>query len=142
MSDVELLARLIQCEAGGEGEDGMKAVATVVVNRLNEYRGEYGRQNTLNDVIFADKQFTCAMTEVRGQYNPQNLYNAVPTQENYDIAEWALSGQKLGMVSEALWFFNPYNVKCPDTFPNPNGAYVIRIGDHCFYDPKQGYYST
>ena len=24
-SDRELLARLIQCEAGGEGEDGMKA---------------------------------------------------------------------------------------------------------------------
>ena len=29
-SDRELLARLIQCEAGGEGEDGMKAVAGVV----------------------------------------------------------------------------------------------------------------
>ena len=28
-SDRELLARLIQCEAGGEGEDGMKAVAGV-----------------------------------------------------------------------------------------------------------------
>ncbi len=29
-SDRELLARLIQCEAGGEGENGMKAVAGVV----------------------------------------------------------------------------------------------------------------
>ena len=26
-SDRELLARLIECEAGGEGENGMKAVA-------------------------------------------------------------------------------------------------------------------
>ena len=26
-SDVELLARLIMCEAGGEGEDGMRAIA-------------------------------------------------------------------------------------------------------------------
>ena len=31
----ELLARLIQCEAGGEGENGMKAVAGVVMNRVN-----------------------------------------------------------------------------------------------------------
>ena len=31
----ELFARLIQCEAGGEGDDGMRAVATVVMNRAN-----------------------------------------------------------------------------------------------------------
>ena len=29
----ELLARLIQCEAGGEGTAGMQAVATVIMNR-------------------------------------------------------------------------------------------------------------
>ena len=29
-SDRELIARLIQCEAGGEGDNGMRAVATVV----------------------------------------------------------------------------------------------------------------
>ena len=29
----ELLARLIKCEAGGEGDDGMAAVASVVRNR-------------------------------------------------------------------------------------------------------------
>lgn len=33
-SDRELLARLIQCEAGGEGDNGMKAVASVVMNRV------------------------------------------------------------------------------------------------------------
>ena len=40
-SDRELLARLIQCEAGGEGEDGMKAVAGVVMNRVHAKGGEY-----------------------------------------------------------------------------------------------------
>ena len=34
-SDRELIARLVQCEAGGEGENGMKAVATVIMNRVN-----------------------------------------------------------------------------------------------------------
>ena len=34
-SDRELIARLVQCEAGGEGENGMKAVATVIMKRVN-----------------------------------------------------------------------------------------------------------
>jgi hypothetical protein len=43
MTDRELFARLIKCEAGGEGEDGMKAVATVIMNRVHIDRGEYLR---------------------------------------------------------------------------------------------------
>ncbi len=35
----ELLARLIQCEASGEGTVGMQAVATVVMNRANAATG-------------------------------------------------------------------------------------------------------
>ena len=34
-SERELLARIIQCEAGGEGDNGMKAVATFIMNRVN-----------------------------------------------------------------------------------------------------------
>ena len=50
-SDRELLARLIECEAGGEGENGMKAVASVVMNRVRSTGGEYARgagQHPLN----------------------------------------------------------------------------------------------
>ena len=39
-SDRELLARLIQCEAGGEGDAGMRGVAGVVMNRVNIQGGE------------------------------------------------------------------------------------------------------
>ena len=42
-SDRELIARLVQCEAGGEGDNGMKAVASVVMNRVNVPNGEYAR---------------------------------------------------------------------------------------------------
>ena len=65
MNDVELLARIIQCEAGGEGEDGMRAVASVVMNRVRQTGGEYGRYNTVNDVIFAPRQFECATDQDR-----------------------------------------------------------------------------
>ena len=35
----ELFARLIQCEAGGEGTAGMQAVATVIMNRATVTEG-------------------------------------------------------------------------------------------------------
>ncbi len=142
MSDEELLARIIQCEAGGEGEDGMKAVATVIVNRLNQTKGEYGRQKTLGDVIFAPVQFDCARESIRGKYNPQNIYNMRPEQVHYDIAQWALGGNKLPIVADALWYFNPYKPSCKSNFPNNSGEFGIRIGGHCFYLPTNEYYKT
>ena len=33
-SDRELIARIVQCEAGGEGDNGMRAIATVIMNRV------------------------------------------------------------------------------------------------------------
>ena len=46
----ELFARLIQCEAGGEGEYGMSAVATVIMNRATVTYGEFSRVNNGGDV--------------------------------------------------------------------------------------------
>lgn len=85
-SDVELLARIVECEAGGEGETGMKAVASVVMNRVQVDYGEYGRLYTIREVVFQKGQFTCAMETVGGVYNYQNIYNMRPTQLHYDIA--------------------------------------------------------
>ena len=70
----ELLARIIQCEAGGEGLTGQQAVATVVMNRVHVAGGEYLRtgQGDIQNVIFQPYQFDCARTEIGGQYNTQN----------------------------------------------------------------------
>ena len=66
----ELLARLIQCEAGGEGEIGMKAVAGVVMNRVNILGGEYQRvgQGSLQNIVFQPGQFTCLAETVGGTF--------------------------------------------------------------------------
>ena len=57
-SDRELLARLIQCEAGGEGENGMKAVAGVVMNRVHAKGGEYARvgQGSIRNIIRSEER--------------------------------------------------------------------------------------
>ena len=138
-SDQELLARIIQCEAGGEGESGMKAVASVVMNRVEVDYGEYGRLYTIREVVFQKGQFTCAMETVGGQYNMQNIYNMRPTQVHYDIANWAMAGNRLTNLGFALWFYNPFSVICRENFPSRVGQLAIRIGAHCFYNPTEAY---
>ena len=141
-SDLELLARLIQCEAGGEGDTGMEAVASVVMNRVNVDYGEYGRLDTIHEVVFQPYQFTCAMEVVGGVYNMQNIYNMRPEAQHYAIAEWAIAGNRLDGLGYALWFFNPYSDTCRANFPSRVGEFVVRIGDHCFYDPTSYYADT
>ena len=143
-SDRELLARLIQCEAGGEGENGMKAVAGVVMNRVNARGGEYARvgQGSIRNIIFQPYQFVCASETEGGAYNPQNIYNMRPTQVHYDIANWAMAGNRLTNLGFALWFYNPFSVICRENFPSRVGQLAIRIGDHCFYNPTEAYALT
>ena len=143
MTDLELLARIIQCEAGGEGEVGMKAVACVVMNRVNITYGEYGRlEPTVRAVIYQPGQFDCARETIRGQYNPQNIYNMLPEPIHYDIAEWAMVGNRVTGLGEALWYFNPFSPNCRPNFPSNVGVFVLRIGNHCFYNPTAAYAET
>lgn len=68
MDDRELLARIVKCEAGGEGENGMKAVASVVMNRVNVSSGEYQRigQGSLRRIIYQEGQFDCVRPVLGG----------------------------------------------------------------------------
>ena len=141
-SDPELLARLVMCEAGGEGENGMKAVASVVMNRVNITYGEYGRIHTLRNIVYQKGQFQCASETLGGRQNLQNIYNMRPEQIHYDIANWAIAGNRLTNLGFALWFFNPYSSSCQQYFPTRVGQFVIRIGDHCFYNPTDAYADT
>lgn len=143
-SDLELLARLIQCEAGGEGDTGMAAVASVVMNRVRASAGEYARvgQGSIRKIILQPGQFTCAMETVRGQPNQQNIYNMRLEDVQYQIAQWAMAGGRVINLGQALWFFNPYSPTCRPNFPSEVGVYVTRIRNHCFYNPTAAYYDT
>ena len=137
-SDRELLARLIQCEAGGEGEDGMKAVAGVVMNRVHAKGGEYARvgQGSIRNIIFQPYQFVCASETEGGAYNPQNIYNMRPEQIHYDIADWAIAGNRLPDVADSLWFYNPFGPTCRSFFPSKVGYWQTRIGDTASIIPQ------
>lgn len=141
----ELFARLLQCEAGGEGDDGMKGVASVIMNRVNVPYGEFFRllHGDVRAAIMQAGQFTCVKEVVGGQYNAQNIYNMNPTEIHYDIADWALSGNTLGAVANCLWYYNPFSPSCGSFFPPGNtGVIFNRINQHCYYIPTQKYAQT
>lgn len=141
----ELFARLIKCEAGGEGLDGMRAVAAVVMNRVNVAYGQYLRegQGDLRKVIEQECEFTCLKPNLFGQVNPQTVWSSNPEEIHYEVADWALAGNKLPGVEQCLWYYNPYSPTCAPYFP-PNGSGVIntRIALHCFYIPTSAYAQT
>lgn len=141
----ELFARLLKCEAGGEGENGMKAVATVIMNRVDVAYGQYLRtgQGSLRNVIEEPGEFTCLMSTVGGEVNPQTIWATSPEQIHYDIADWALAGNRLSGAVECLWYMNPYTPTCPPYFPyNKSGVEFNRIVEHCFYQPTSLYAQT
>ena len=87
-------------------------------------------------------QFVCASETEGGAYNPQNIYNMRPEQIHYDIADWAIAGNRLPDVADSLWFYNPFGPTCRSFFPSKVGYWQTRIGDHCFYNPTDAYYQT
>lgn len=92
----------------GEGDNGMKAVASVIMNRVNVPDGEYARVSqggNIRNILFQEGQFDCARETIRGSYNSQNIYNMVPTDLHYYIADWALAGNRLNEIDNCLWYF-------------------------------------
>lgn len=145
-SDRELLAKMLKCEAGGEGDVGMYAVATVIVNRAQVPYGEFSRVSNggnIRAIMTQPGQFTCMKTEIGGAYNAQNVYNMDPDQIHYDIADWAISGNTHGSVGNSLFYFNPFKPTCVSYFPSGGvGSFYSRVGQHCFYAPTEKYSKT
>lgn len=142
----ELFARIIQCEAGGEGDNGMRGVSTVIMNRTNIPFGEFARVSNGGDlraILEQPGQFNCMRDTLGGRYNSQNVWNMDPQEIHYEIADWAISGGILGGVDNSLFFYNPYSPTCATYFP-PGGVGVLhnRINQHCFYTPTERYRNT
>lgn len=141
----ELFARMIKCEAGGEGLGGMQAVATTIMERVHVPYGEYLRigQGNLRLILEQPGQFTCFMPTIGGQPNPQTVWSNPPEQIHFEVADWALSGNVHPGAADTLWYMNPYTVVCPSYFPyNRTGVQFNRINQHCFFIPTALYAQT
>ena len=109
-SDVELLAALIQCEAGGESYEGQLAVGAVVMNRVRS--GAY--PSTVSGVIYASGQFTPAL--------------------NGKVAARVANGIKASCIQAAqAAIAGESNIGGFTHFRRNNGRAGIVIGNHVFY---------
>ena len=118
--DIELMAKLVSAESIGEPYDGKVAVASVVLNRTLDP----SFPNTIKDVIFQKKAFSCVRN---GQINAnanQDCYNAV-----YD----AIKGHD--PTNQALFFYNPSTATCNWMKQTPKFNKTT-IGHHTFFKIK------
>lgn len=126
--------------------DGMRAVATAVMNRVRVPNGEYHRvcQGDLRKVIVQACQFSCYKTVIGGTQNNQNIWVTTPEDVHYQVADWAMNGGiYTGVGSNTLWYMNPFRPDCPNFFPyNKTGYWFTRMRQHCFYNPTEAYSQT
>jgi len=140
----ELLARIIRCEAEGEGENGMRAVATIIMNRVNTADGEYQRvgQGNIRTIMLQPNQFHCTSEILKGVPTTRNIYTTPPEPIHYEIADWVLGGGKFFGITNSLWYLNP-QYQCANNFPvNKSGKYFTSVNQHCFYSPTLKYKTT
>ena len=93
-SDVNLLARLITAEAGGESYDGMLSVGAVVVNRVQSSQWPNNISGVINQVSNGYYQFTPVMN---------GMINKAPSNAATKAAYEALKGTD--PTNGALYFF-------------------------------------
>lgn len=121
--DTKLLARIIYAEAGGEPYEGMKAVGTVIMNRVADSRFP----NTIREVIFAKGQFD----PVKNGGNAK--FNGEPSAEALNAATEVINGYR-SFGAEVVYFYNPRT--STDGWIVRNTVTVKMIGGHAFAKSK------
>ena len=94
VSDVALLAAIIQCEAGSS-YDGMMAVGTVIMNRVSSSRFP----NTIKEVVYQRSQFgpvtNGSLSRVLAEGASSSAYSA---------AQEILGGKRVSKIKDCLFF--------------------------------------
>lgn len=96
-SDLEKLATIVYCEAGGQQYEGKVAVANVVLNRVASPKFP----NDIDSVLRGDRQFQPVGS---GKYDRLLNSGRIP-QSCYDAAQEAMDG--ISYVGDCLYFKNP-----------------------------------
>ncbi len=107
--EMDLLAAIIQCEAGGESHTGKVAVGAVIMNRVRDGRFP----NTITDVVYQSGQFSPVASGILASVLSQGARS-----DCYQAAQEALNGSN--PIGGALYF-------------NSGSGRGIQIGNQHFY---------
>lgn len=108
-SDLDLMAAIIECEAGGESYEGKVGVGAVIMNRIRS--GEF--PNTLSEVIYQSGQFEPAWT---GKLS--NVLSRGASEACYAAAQDVFAGANT--IGDRLFF-------------HAGGGSGLTIGNQTFY---------
>ena len=134
MSELEILARTIEAEAGGESKKGKLAVGAVIKNRADENR--YGTD--IRSVILRKAQFSpwnsyTNYEEGKEQGKEMLGKRMKPSKDSYEVAKQILSGDYVDPTKGATHFVNP-KVSNPSWYDDFKAHGIIKIGNHEFGD--------
>lgn len=96
-SELDLLAAIIQCEAGGESHEGKVAVGAVVLNRVRSS----SFPNTITGVVYQSGQFSPVSSGILS-----SVLASGARSDCYEAARDAVNGQN--PVGDALYFNSGY----------------------------------
>lgn len=94
-TDLVLFAAILQCEAGGYNYDGILAVATVIMNRVESP----AYPNTISGVVYQSGQFAPTWDG-----SLSRVLQSGPVSLCYQLAQEALGGARLASVSGCYQF--------------------------------------
>ena len=114
-SERDLLARVVEAEAGGEPYIGKVSVAAVVLNRRQDSRFP----GTINGIIYQRHAFEAVTNGL--------IWRKTPTQESYNAIREAVNGWDPTYGS--VFFWNPYVRVNPWVWSRP---IVVQYGRHVF----------
>ncbi|UYZ39107.1 cell wall hydrolase (plasmid) [Clostridium beijerinckii] len=115
--NIQLLARLIQSEAGDEPYMGKLAVGNVVLYRVNQ------DNVSIKDTIFKKGQFDGVNT---------SNFNIQPSEDSMQAAKEVLNGRQV--LTDGYYFVN-LKMASPSWAQSNN--FIKRIGDHWFFRKEQ-----
>lgn len=107
--DINMMARMVQSEAGGQCEEGQRLVICCVLNRIDS---EYF-PDTISEVITAPNQFAVVENG--------SIQKAQPTDEIYDLIRQELNER----TNYDVIYFTAGGY-------NPSGEPWAQVGDHYF----------
>lgn len=127
MTDEEVFARTVMGEAGGESQQGMQAVANVIMNRAKK------QGKSVRDIALAPGQFSMwngvtGYAKGEGALDP---FNMRVKDEIYGLVGNAMSGNLDDVTGGALNYYNPH-VADPKWGKNYGGNFPTTIGNHIF----------
>tara|TARA_B100000073_G_scaffold300864_1_gene267522 strand:+ start:186 stop:1613 length:1428 start_codon:yes stop_codon:yes gene_type:complete len=133
MSELEILARTIEAEAGGESKKGKLAVGAVIKNRADQNR--FGTD--IRSVILFPSQFSPwnKYTGSQGGKQGKDMLGEKmkPSKDSYDAAKKILSGNYVDPTFGASHFVNP-KISKPSWYKGFKENGTTKIGKHEFGD--------